>query len=107
LVAVLKGANFVHAIVGYRAPNEPEWEGRTIGDLRRAVEYGDAVFFEATGAIEADAPVGAETQAERSGRVLSFTEAKEAAKRMVKKPKIRLIHLLDVYAQRGQRQKPQ
>jgi len=100
LVVTLEGRHFAHALAGYRAPAEPEWEDATIGSLRRAVTNGDAVFFEATGAIEADAPVGAETASDRAEKLLGFTQAKEAATRMLTNPETRLKYFLDVNAQR-------
>jgi hypothetical protein len=96
LLVILEGNGFAHALVGYRAPNEPAWEGPTIGTLRRAVNQGDAVLFESTGAVEADAPVGAELASERSERLLIYADAKAAATRMLMDDTVRLKHFLDV-----------
>jgi hypothetical protein len=96
IIVVLEGQHFAHALVGYRALDEPNWSSPNLGDLRRAVELGDAVLVEATGMIEADSPVGEETQQERRDKLLDFMDAKDAAKRMLFKSEIHLRHLVDI-----------
>jgi len=100
MIALLKGPNFRHALAGYRALNEPAWTNSTIGDLRRSLELGDAVFFETTGAVEAQEPVGAETTQDRRDKILDFSTAKTAAFNMITRNDIRLEYLLDVDANR-------
>jgi hypothetical protein len=100
MIAILKGPTFRHALAGYLALSEPDWSETTIGDLRRALELGEAVFFEATGAVEAQQPVGAETEQDRRDKLLDFSTAKTAATKMIKGEDIRLEYLLDVYASR-------
>jgi hypothetical protein len=99
-VVVLDGPGFAHALAGYRALDEPQWIDAGIGDLRRAIDLGDAVVFEATGVLEADAPVGAETAQERREKLLDFADAQAAAVRMLADSEIRLRHLVDVHALR-------
>jgi hypothetical protein len=100
MIALLKGPNFRHALAGYCALNEPVWSNSTIGDLRRALEFGDAVFFETTGAVEAQEPVGAETTQDRRDKLLDFSTAKTAAIKMITRNDIQLEYLLDVDASR-------
>jgi hypothetical protein len=101
LVVVLDGPSFAHAMVGVRMPGEPSWIKPELGDLRRAISLGDAMFFEPTGAVEADAPVAAEKDTERQDKMLTFSTAREAAERMVGRSDIRIRHVLDVLALRA------
>ena len=101
LVVVLEGPGFTHALAGYRVRGEPAWDNRGIGDLRGALARRDAVLFEATGAVEADSPVGAERAEERQGKLLSFGDAREAARRMLMKDDVCLKHFVDVRALRA------
>ncbi len=101
LLIVLEGDGFAHALAGYRVRNSPAWDNQTIGDLRGAVNLGDAVLVEATGVTEADSPVGAETAAERRGKLLSFSDAQAAATRMLMRADISLRHFVDVAAVRA------
>jgi hypothetical protein len=101
LVVVLEGPGFAHALAGYRARGEPAWDNRGIGDLRGALARRDAVLFEATGAAEAEAPVGAETAEERVGKLLGFMDATAAAARMLEQPDVRLKHFVDIRALRA------
>lgn len=96
LVIVLESPGFAHALAGYRVRGEPAWDNQTLGDLRGAIARGDAVLFEATGAAEADAPVGEETAAERETKLLGFMDAQSAAERMLKRPEVQLRHFIDV-----------
>jgi hypothetical protein len=98
LIVVLDGPQLSHALAGFRPRGEPGWTSRDIGDLRGALARGDCVLFEATGAVEADAPVGAETAEERVEKLLTFTVAREAAKRMLRRDDIVLKHFVDVRA---------
>jgi hypothetical protein len=96
VIVVLDSPGFAHALAGYRVLGEPAWPNGGIGDLRGAVARGDCVLFEATGAVEADEPVGAETAEERSTKVLGFMDAVAAGKRMLDRPDILLKHFVDV-----------
>jgi hypothetical protein len=100
IIVVVDGPNYAHALVGARASGEPEWRNPEHGDLRRAVSFGDAVFFEPTGAVEADGPVGAETELERQDKLLDFMSAKTAAVRMIERENITVRHVIDVQALR-------
>ena len=100
VIAILKGRDFRHALAGYRALDEPVWSSTTMGDLRRGVGLGDAVLFEATGAVEAQQPVGAETHQERRDKLLDFSTARMAAVRMIGSEEIQLEYLLDVQSTR-------
>jgi hypothetical protein len=88
-------------MVGVRMPGEPSWIKPDLGDLRRAISLGDAMFFEPTGAVEADAPVAAEKDTERQDKMLTFSTAREAAERMLSCSDIRLRHVLDVLTLRS------
>jgi len=100
VIAILKGRDFRHALAGYRALDEPIWSSTTMGDLRRGVGLGDAVLFEATGAVEAQQAVGAETHQERRDKLLDFSTARMAAVRMIGSEEIQLEYLLDVQSTR-------
>ena len=101
LVIVLEWARSAHALAGYRVKGEPAWEGEGIADLRGAVKRGDAVLFEATGAVEADSPVAVEGPDERTGKLLYFEDAVSVARRTVEGSDVRLIHFVDVRARRA------
>jgi hypothetical protein len=101
ILVVIDGPDFAHALVGVRAPGEPAWSNPQHGDLRRAIGFGDAVFFEPTGAVESEAPVAAETDHERQDKLLDFMAAKVAAERMIAQTDIRVRHVVDVKALRG------
>ncbi|HWM91924.1 MAG TPA: hypothetical protein VN493_14255 [Thermoanaerobaculia bacterium] len=96
LIVVVEGPGFAHALAGYRVRGEPTWDNRGIGDLRGALARRDAVLFEATGAVEADEPVGAEIAGERRGKLLDFLDAIAAATRMLARPDVNLKHFIDV-----------
>ena len=100
LIVVVESSGFAHAVAGYRVRGEPTWDNRSIGDLRGAVARRDAVLFEATGAIEADEPVGAETTGERRGKLLDFMDAVTAATRMLARSDVNLKHFVDVLSLR-------
>jgi hypothetical protein len=100
LLVVVDGPGYAHALVGARAPTEPMWFGAELGDLRRAVNLGDVVFFEPTGVVEADKPVAAEAELERQDKLLDFMSAKAAATRMIERTEIRIRHIIDVQALR-------
>ncbi len=96
LLAVIEGPGFAHALAGYRVLGEPAWDNQGIGDLRGAVARRDAVLFEATGSVMADAPVGAERGEERREKFLDFMDAVAAAERMVARSDVGLKHFVDV-----------
>jgi hypothetical protein len=77
------------------------WRKAELGDLRRAISFGDAIFFEPTGAVEADAPVAAEKASERVDKLLDFMSAKEAAIRMIERTDIRIRYIIDVVTLRN------
>lgn len=86
IVLLVKGADG-HALVGYRAINAAEWPSSpTKGDLLAALDLQDLVLFEATGAVESEQPVGAETLDERrlGARTLDFATARQAAERLLR-----------------------
>jgi hypothetical protein len=101
LLLVLETDSFSHALAGYRVRSSPAWDSQEIGDLRGAVGLGDAVFVEATGVTEAESPAGAETEAERLGKQLGFSDAQAAATRMLLGDDVRLRHFVDVAAVRA------
>jgi len=71
----------------------------SLGDLRGAVNRGEIVPFETTGAVEARGrQVGAETEGERKegGNTLDYQTAKDAAKRLLLLNDIDLKHCIDV-----------
>ena len=87
LAVVLDGKRYAHALAGYRAPHAPDWSGEpSLGDIRAALDLGDLVLFEATGAAESEQPVGAETAEERreGGRMLDFMTSRAAAERLIR-----------------------
>jgi hypothetical protein len=96
LLVVLDGPQFAHALAGYRAQGEPPWDSSGIGDLRGAVARGDAVLFEATGAIESDEPVGDEPAEARRERVFGFLDAVTAARTTIRRPELVVRHFVDV-----------
>ena len=101
LLVIIDGPGYAHALVGARSPGEPMWRKAELGDLRRAISFGDAIFFEPTGAVEADGPVAAEKASERVDKLLNFTSAMEAAIRMIERTDIRIRHIIDVPALRS------
>jgi hypothetical protein len=105
LIVVIEGPGYAHALAGYRVRSEPNWECRTLGDLRGAVRRRDAVLFEATGAVEAESPIGAENANERIEKRLGFPDALRAAERMLERSDIELKHFVDVQAVREGRSK--
>jgi hypothetical protein len=102
LLVIIDGPGYAHALVGARSPGEPMWRKAELGDLRRAISLGDAIFFEPTGAVEADGPVAAEKASERADKLLNFTSAMEAAIRMIERTDIRIRHIIDVLALRAE-----
>ena len=96
LIVVIAGPNFAHALVGYRVLEEPPWDNSDMSDIRGALARRDAVLFEATGAIEADEPVGVETVNERRDKLLTFMDAISAAMRMLNRSDVSLNHFVDV-----------
>jgi hypothetical protein len=96
LILVLRTRDTSHALAGYRASGEPEWTNPSLGDARRAIAVGDAVIFEATGAVEADSPVTSEEQGERQDKLINFDDASKVAERLLQRPDLQLVHLVDV-----------
>lgn len=100
ILVVVDGPGYAHALIGARASGEPAWRNPELGDIRRALTLGDALFFEPTGAAESDLPVGAETELERNDKLLDFMSAKTAAAQMIERTDIRVRHVIDVLALR-------
>jgi hypothetical protein len=99
LVVIVELGRSAHALVGYRARDERAWHGRTgLGDLRRVTELEDAVLFEATGALEADRPVGVEPAGSRRDGMLDFADARAAAVEILRRDDTRLRSFIDVRA---------
>jgi len=96
IIVVVDGPEFAHALVGIRNRIEPAWRDATIGDLRREVDRGSAVFFEPTGIVQTDTPVMDETAEERREKVLDFATAQLVAKRTIGRDDIQLRHIVDV-----------
>jgi len=96
LVLVLRTETMSHALTGYRCQDEPAWAAPTLGDVRRAMNQNDAVFFETTGAVEADAPVIPDEVEPRLDKVLPFLSARASAQRLLQRPDTRLVHIIDV-----------
>jgi hypothetical protein len=96
LIVIVEGSAFAHALIGYRVLGEPPWKHRGIDDLYGALARRDALLYEATGVLEADEPVAAETSEERQGKLLSLMDAEAAANRIIERADIRLRHFLDV-----------
>ena len=65
VIIILDDATSSHALIGYRAPDEGPMTTPSLGDLRQAIQLGDVVLFEATGAVQTDGPVGAESAEDR------------------------------------------
>jgi hypothetical protein len=86
-IVLLAGKRFGHALVGYRAASAPGWSAApSLGDLRLALQLGDAVVFETTGAFQSEESVGVEGKdARRIGKgVLTFEAAQQAATDMLR-----------------------
>ena len=96
LLVVVDTPNGGHALAGYRVRDEPASEVADLADLRAAVTRGDAVFVEPTGAFEADYPVGAENASDRIDKVLRFSDAQDAASKLLRDPSTQLRHFVDV-----------
>ncbi len=101
IVLVLRTATMTHALTGYRCQDEPAWPGAALGDVRRAMNQTDAVFFETTGAVEADAPVIPEEAEPRLDKVLAFLVAQTSAQRFLRRADVALVHMIDVRQLRG------
>lgn len=100
VVIVAKARHGAHAIAGYVTLDAVLGTSPiTLGDLRGAINRGEIVVFETTGAAEARGrTVGAETQAERKegGNQLDYQTAKNVAKRLLFQDDIELKHFVDV-----------
>jgi hypothetical protein len=103
LIAVVGGERLSHALAGFIPQQEIWWErDPSLGELRAALQRGEATFFEATGAVESDNRVGDETDDDRrrGDKMLDFTVAKESAERTLFRPDLSLTHIVDVAALR-------
>jgi hypothetical protein len=100
VVIVVGTAKGAHAIAGYVTPDAVLGTSpMTLGDLRGAINRGEIVVFETTGAVEARGrTVGAETEAERKegGNLLDYRTAKNAARRLLFQNDTGLKHFIDV-----------
>jgi len=100
VVSLFRTRDAAHALAGYLAPDAVTWDASPgIGDLRGAVNRGELVLFEATGAVEAHSgTVAAETDGERreGNKMLDYQTAKDAAKRFILRSEIELWHFIDV-----------
>lgn len=101
VIAIVRTPTMSHALAGYRCQDEPAWADATLGSLRRALQQTDAVFFEATGAVEAESPVSPEEADARVDRLLPFASAVTSARRLLARPDLTLLHLVDVRALRN------
>jgi hypothetical protein len=101
LLLLLSVGTASHAVVGYRASYEPPWPDQTLGVVRHACSAGDAVIFEATGAVEADSAVTEEERDERHDKLLDYMAAQDVAVRLLQRADTRLVYLLDVRVLRG------
>ena len=103
LIVVVGNERLSHALAGFIPQQEIWWErDPSLGELRAALQRGEATFFEATGAVESDGRVGDETDDDRrrGDKMLDFTVAKEAAARTLSRSDVSLTHVVDVAALR-------
>jgi hypothetical protein len=107
VIVVVEAPGVTHALVGYRAPDEPGWEAPSLAVVRHALDVGDIVLFEPTGSVEADQPIGAETAQERHNKVLDFMDAKTGAQRMIINADVRIKYFVDVRRLRESSPNPQ
>jgi hypothetical protein len=101
VIVVIDVTEFAHALVGYRAPDEPAPSHKAgVGDLRGAVARSDLVLFEPTGAVESSMPVSIETEQERreAENKLHFITAKKVAERLIHRKDITIRYVVDVDA---------
>lgn len=100
VVLVVDSKYGAHAVTGYLAPDAVTWdEPPRLGDLRAALNRGELILFETTGAVEVRGrTVAAETDAERKegGDMLDYRTAKNAAARLIADSDIRIRHCVDV-----------
>ncbi|TKS60854.1 MAG: hypothetical protein EWM73_03054 [Nitrospira sp.] len=100
VVVVTRTGGRAHAVAGYYAPDAIAWDSPPqLGDLRGAINSGDVVLFETTGAVEArGGTVAAETESERKegGSMLDYQTAKDAAKRLIGQNDVEVTHFIDV-----------
>ncbi len=100
VVVVVHTPAGAHAVTGYLAPDAVTWDGTPrMGDLRAALNRGELILFETTGAVEVrEGTVAAETQAERKegGLMLDYQTAKAAARRVLTDSTTELRHVVDV-----------
>jgi hypothetical protein len=101
IIVIVDRPTYSHALVGVRSPSEPVWVNPGRGDLVRAMTLGDVLFFDPTGAVEAEEPVAAETKEERQDKLLDFTVARLAAERLLVNPDSNVRHIIDIEGERG------
>jgi hypothetical protein len=100
VVIVAKTGQGAHALAGYLTLDAVLGPSpTTLGDLRGAINRGEIVVFETTGAAEVrNRTVGVETKAERKegNNQLDYQTAKNAGKRFLIQDDLELIHFVDV-----------
>jgi hypothetical protein len=100
VVVITRSPSGAHALAGYFAPDAYIWDRPpALGDLRAAVNRGEVMLFETTGAVEVRGrTVAAETDAERreGGNMLDYTTAVNAATRLIMQDDIELQYFIDV-----------
>jgi hypothetical protein len=110
VVVVIRNARGAHAVAGYLAPDAVTWdEPPTLGDLRGAMNRGEIVLFETTGAVEVRGrTVAAETESERKegGDMLDYRTAKSAATRLILQSDLEMQHFVDVHQLRQRQSAP-
>ena len=99
VIVLIDRGSYGHALAGYRAPTAPAAEDNGLGALRMQLTLGDVVLFEATGAVESEQPVGAETVEQRldGRRTLDFMTARTVAEQMIH-TEVKLRAVVDVTA---------
>ena len=101
IIEIVDRPTYSHALIGVRGPSEPVWVSPGRGDLVRAMTLGDVVFFDPTGAVEAEEPVAAETKEERQDKLLDFSVARLSAERLLINPDSNVRHIIDIEGERG------
>jgi len=103
LIVIFTGREFAHALPGYWQLDEITWDRPPVlSELRDAVQKGNAVLFEGTGAVESEKSIAGESEDERriGKKTLDFTIAEEAAGRLLNREGIQLKYVIDVAALR-------
>jgi hypothetical protein len=106
-VIVVRTGGGAHAVAAYVTQDAVLGaSAMTLGDLRGAINRGEIVAFETTGAVEARGrTVGAETDAERKegDSMLDYRTAKNAGRRLLLRNDVELKHFVDVQQTRRHR----